>query len=76
MQELMKDRIFSVDKEFKEAYPKEKKFNLSYICEVVFAKRLSKYEQCSGWKNRPLRRAQLHYAALDCVAPYKIYEKL
>lgn len=39
-------------------------------------KRISKYEQCSGWRNRPLRRAQLHYAALDCVLPKILGEQL
>lgn len=38
--------------------------------------KLSKYEQCSGWQARPLRRSQIHYAAMDAVLPISIYDKL
>ena len=49
--------------------------SLKDIVKKMFNKSLSKYEQCSGWNNRPLRRAQLHYAALDAFALIKIYKK-
>ena len=64
------------NKLFKQVYPKEKKSSLAYLCDFLFGKTLSKYEQCSGWKRRPLRKAQIHYAALDCVLPYLICEEL
>lgn len=38
---------------------------LGKICEQYFGKKFSKFQQCSGWNARPLRLAQLHYAALD-----------
>jgi len=38
---------------------------------------MSKYEQKhSNWHNRPLRKAQLHYAALDAVVALKIWLKI
>ena len=37
---------------------------------------MSKYEQCSAWDARPLREAQLHYAALDAYVCLVVYEKL
>lgn len=37
---------------------------------------MSKYEQCSAWDAFPLRKAQLHYAAMDSFILVKIYEIL
>lgn len=42
---------------------------------AVFDKNLSKFEQCSGWNNRPLRKAQIHYAALDSYVLVEIYKR-
>lgn len=69
MQELQRDRILDTNKYFKKVYPKETRSNLIYITEFIIKRNISKYEQCSGWQCRPLRKAQLHYAALDCVLP-------
>ena len=64
--------MVDISKSFKKVYPKETKSNLAFICDFVMKKRISKYEQCSGWRNRPLRLSQIHYAALDCILPLKI----
>lgn len=37
---------------------------------------MSKYEQISNWKLRPLRKAQIHYAAMDAFIVAQIYIKL
>jgi len=37
---------------------------------------LSKGEQCSNWAKRPLRKSQLHYAALDAFICLKIYQEI
>ena len=37
---------------------------------------LCKYEQCSDWELRPLRKTQLHYAALDALACILLYKNL
>jgi len=37
---------------------------------------LSKIEQLSDWNRRPLRKAQIHYAALDAFILIILYEKL
>lgn len=51
----------------------KKNMALKDIVFEYFKKPFSKFEQCSGWDNRPLRRAQLHYAALDALVLLKIY---
>ena len=51
------------------------KSGLKDIVKRVYGKAFSKYEQCSGWANRPLRRAQMHYAALDAFVLIKLYKK-
>jgi ribonuclease D len=53
-----------------------KKYSLAAICEEVLKKPMSKYDQMSNWHNRPLRKAQMHYAALDAVVVLVLFEKL
>jgi hypothetical protein len=50
--------------------------NLSELCKKILSKELCKGEQVSNWERRPLRKRQLHYAALDAYILLKIYEKL
>ncbi|CAD8210239.1 unnamed protein product [Paramecium pentaurelia] len=50
---------------FRQKYPDEKKTNLSLQCQKLLGKELDKVEQISHWQKRPLRSAQIHYAALD-----------
>ncbi|UJR21530.1 hypothetical protein I4U23_024615 [Adineta vaga] len=38
---------------------------LSELVRLCFGKALDKSEQCSNWERRPLRTAQIHYAATD-----------
>lgn len=76
MQELQRNRLVDTNKFFKKVYPKETKSNLVYITEFLLNFTVSKYEQCSGWRNRPLRKAQLHYASIDCILPLVLGEKL
>ena len=52
---------------------------LSGFCKSVLGKPLSKAEQIGDWSKRPLRPAQLVYAALDawvCIEIYKNLKKL
>ena len=37
---------------------------------------MCKVEQCSNWNRRPLRNAQMHYAAVDALMCVKLYEAL
>jgi len=52
-----------------------RKVGLAFISQELFKKKLSKYEQVSNWNNRPLRKAQLHYAGLDAFILIQIYKK-
>jgi len=36
---------------------------------------MSKYEQISNWHHRPLRKAQMHYAAMDVVVCLKLLDR-
>lgn len=36
---------------------------------------MTKYEQISNWHNRPLRKTQMHYAAMDVVVCLKLLDK-
>ena len=37
---------------------------------------MSKFDQISNWRLRPLRKAQLHYGAMDAHIVLLIFEKL
>mmetsp|Transcript_50245 Transcript_50245/g.83659 ORF Transcript_50245/g.83659 Transcript_50245/m.83659 type:complete len:597 (-) Transcript_50245:1349-3139(-) len=49
---------------------------LATIVRHILQQRLSKREQLSNWSRRPLRIAQLQYAALDAKIEIEIYHKL
>jgi ribonuclease D len=48
--------------------------SLKRCTEELYGKKFSKFEQCSAWNIRPLRKAQLHYAALDARVLLDIYD--
>ena len=66
---------YEIPQIFKALVPGDKYFGLAHITEVIIGKKLSKGDQCSNWNLRPLRKAQLHYGAMDSVVLLKIYEK-
>ena len=49
---------------------------LKTMVNVLMGKEFSKFNQMSGWFKRPLREAQIHYAALDAVVMLPVYQKL
>lgn len=49
---------------------------LAAIIKTLYKKNLCKHDQQSNWKQRPLRKTQLHYAALDAVSTLNIYLKI
>ena len=54
----------------------EKASSLKVMFETLEKIPLCKYEQCSDWELRPLRKTQLHYAALDALACVLLYKNL
>ncbi|CAH0404842.1 unnamed protein product [Chilo suppressalis] len=50
--------------------------SLSYLVQTCFGLPLEKSEQCSNWELRPLRKTQIHYAALDAFVLIEIYNFL
>ena len=54
----------------------EKAPALKIMCEKILGKKMCKYEQCSYWENRPLKKSQLHYAAFDAIVCVSLYKKI
>jgi ribonuclease D len=61
---------------FKILHPTEKYSSLAFLCLKYLDRKLSKYEQRSNWNRRPLKKTQLHYAALDAYSCVLIYKKM
>jgi hypothetical protein len=65
-----------VVKAWKGAFPNSKQTGLGHICEQLLGKPISKFDQISNWNQRPLRKAQCHYAAMDAYVLIQVYDKL
>ena len=50
--------------------------SLKDMCKEFLGSNLCKYEQCSNWENRPLKKRQLHYAALDAIVCVSLFKKM
>jgi ribonuclease D len=50
--------------------------NLSSMVKLCLGKKLDKSNQFSNWANRPLRKKQLEYAALDAYCLLEIYDAI
>ena len=58
---------------YKDLQGDPKSRSLAYLAELYYKKPLSKLDTCSNWAYRPLRKAQIHYAALDAIASLYVY---
>ena len=65
----------SVDRMFK-SLKANRKSALEFMTGEMLHRRLCKFNQTSDWQCRPLRKAQLHYAAMDAIVLSKIFLKL
>ena len=54
----------------------KKACSLKDMCKEFLGSNLCKYEQCSNWENRPLKKRQLHYAALDAIVCVSLFKKM
>ena len=68
--------FIDIVKLFKEKYPNETQNSLAFMTEKLIGKKISKYEQRSNWNRRPLKKTQLHYAALDAQICLHIFDIL
>lgn len=53
-----------------------KKLGLRGMVQAHLGKEFCKFNQVSSWFQRPLRKSQLHYAALDAAVMIPLWEKL
>jgi uncharacterized protein with PIN domain/uncharacterized protein Usg len=67
------ENIINIDEGFIEG---KQKMGLAAIVKKVYSKEFSKYNQQSNWDRRPLRKSQIHYAALDAVATLNVFLKI
>ena len=54
----------------------DKKSSQKHICSEVLKKDLSKCDQVSYWLRNPLRKSQVHYAAMDAYILLELYKHL
>jgi len=50
--------------------------SLGYFTQLIWQKKLDKYQQLSNWKKKSLYENQVHYAALDAYILLKMYEHI
>ena len=53
-----------------------KNVGLSAVCKKLLQQEICKGERMSNWEMRPLRKAQMHYAALDAYCMLPAIEKM
>ena len=73
---LSTENLIDLETLFKTKFPEEKKCSLAHIVEKILGKKLSKQERLGPWGKRPLRRYQMHYAALDSYLMLELYRLL
>jgi ribonuclease D len=64
-----------LENEYKKILNK-KSLSLSQLTMEIFKSKLCKMEQVSNWNSRPLRKAQIHYAALDAHILVLLHQRL
>lgn len=75
IKQLKSIKVVDVWKLFKAVYPKHRFSSLAFITENMLGKQLCKDQTLTNWQRRPLRRNQIHYAAMDALIVIKIYDK-
>ena len=69
------NNYFDIGTTFKRVYGSTK-HSLDYVCEMLFQRKLCKFNQCLDWGSRPLRKGQLHYAGLDAYVLHCLFGRL
>ena len=68
--------ILKIQKNQLKKLGKEKYILLSETCHSILGKHLCLNEQISNWENRPLRKSQQHYAAMDVWVLIELAQKI
>mmetsp|Transcript_26005 Transcript_26005/g.46051 ORF Transcript_26005/g.46051 Transcript_26005/m.46051 type:complete len:540 (+) Transcript_26005:2253-3872(+) len=61
---------------YKAVFSNQSPGGLAGICQTLLGKPLCKVKQQSNWNRRPLRRGQLHYAALDGHVQIRVWQEI
>ena len=62
--------------EEKPVQPRRNQTSLKKVVTQWTGKELCKFEQKSNWELRPLRKTQMHYAALDALSEVWVFQKM